>query len=133
MRFRLFDEWVQDIPRRYQWLVASINHLTKPGPRGARARGARLVRELTTTHVDYVIVWDINNAATGLLAALHRKPKRVDGVLVYRLTGRSTSRSGHRAPPSGLVHRHRPASCEVPATACLATRANLVQRHLHPR
>jgi hypothetical protein len=98
MRFRLIDEWVQDMPRRYQRLVASINHLTVPsGAKSSRSRAAQLERELTATGIDYVIVWDSNNAATRLLAALRLKPERANGVLVYRLTVGAPSRSKHRA------------------------------------
>ena len=98
MHFRLIDQWVQDMPRRYQRLVASINRLTEPSDApGAHSRAARLERELTAAGIDYVIAWDSNNATTRLLTALHLKPARVDGVLVYRLTGRATKPIHHRA------------------------------------
>ena len=86
MDFRLVDEWVQDMPHRYQRLVASINRLTAGSDAQAlRSRAARLERDLTTAGIDYVIVWSHNNAATRLLTALQLRPERVDGVLVYHL------------------------------------------------
>lgn len=94
MRFRLIDQWVQDTPRRYQRLVASINRLTDPSDaRGSRPRAARLERELTAAGIQYVIVWDNNTAATRLMAALHLKPERVDETLIYRLAGPSSKSS----------------------------------------
>jgi hypothetical protein len=95
MRFRLVDAWIQDAPRPYRRLVASMERLVgNATSHGARSRAVALERDLQSVGIWYVIVWNREYAVTHLLAVLHLTPQRVDGIVVYRLPGRATAGRG---------------------------------------
>jgi hypothetical protein len=118
MRFRLVDRWMQDMPRQDRRLIVSIEHLTETSTGGRyHARAAALERDLREAGIQYVIVWGRDYTVTHLMAALHLRPERVDGVLVYRVAGQQTSakshpsntrlQTSHASPTNGLPRRAR--------------------------